>query len=88
MDDAIRHRGDAYFGWYKTRKPSNKLCGVTSSVLNIATIGKLSTKERRTKFDFKGNMEAVRLSDIKEWNELNLLDNWAVNRKNILKKVG
>ena len=79
---------ESVFGWYKTRKPSNKLCGVTSSVLNIATIGKLSTKEGRAKFDFKGNMETVRLADIKEWKELNLLDNWAVNRKNILKKVG
>ena len=57
-------------------------------MLNIATIGKLSTKEGRAKFDFKGNMETVRLADIKEWKELNLLDNWAVNRKNILKKVG
>ena len=57
-------------------------------MLNIATIGKLSTKEGRTKFDFKGNMEAVRLADIKEWKELNLLDNWAVNRKKTLKKVG
>ena len=41
----------------------------------------LSTKEGRAKYDFKGNMEAVRLADIKEWKELNLLDNWAVNRK-------
>ena len=79
---------ESAFGWYKTRKPSNKLCGVTASVLNIATIGKLSTKEGRAKFDFKGNMEAVRLEDIKEWKELNLLDNWAVNRKYTLKKVG
>ena len=79
---------ESIFGWYKTRKPSNKLCGVTASVLNIATIGKLSTKEGRVKFDFKGNMEAVRLADIKEWKELNLLDNWAVNRKKTLKKVG
>lgn len=53
-------------------------------MLNIVTIGKLSTKEGRAKFDFKGNMEAVRLADIKEWKELNLFDNWAVNRKNIL----
>lgn len=79
---------ESAFGWYKTRKPSNKLCGVTASVLNIATIGKLSTKEGRAKFDFKGNMEAVRLEDIKEWKEFNLLDNWAVNRKYTLKKVG
>ena len=79
---------ESVFGWYKTRKPSNKLCGVTASVLNIATIGKLSTKEGRAKFDFKGNMEAVRLADIKEWKDFNLLDNWAVNRKNKLKKVG
>ena len=57
-------------------------------MLNIVTIGKLSTKEGRAKFDFKGNMEAVRLADIKEWKDFNLLDNWAVNRKNKLKKVG
>ena len=57
-------------------------------MLNIATIGKLSTKEGRANFDFKGNMETVRLADIKEWKELNLLDNWAVNRKTSLKNVG
>lgn len=79
---------ESVFGWFKTRKPSNKLCGVTASVLNIATIGKLSTKEGRGRFDFKGKMETVRLVDIKEWKELNLLDNWAVSRKVILKKVG
>ena len=79
---------ESTFGWYKTRKPCNKLCGVTLSVLNIATIGKLSTKEGRANFDFKGNMETVRLADIKEWKELNLLDNRAVNRKTSLKNVG
>lgn len=79
---------ESTFGWFKTRKPSNKLCGVTTSVLNIATIGKLSTKESRANFDFKGNMESVRLVDIKEWEDLNLLDNWAVNRMTVLKNVG
>lgn len=79
---------ESTFGWFKTRKPSNKLCGVTASVLNIATIGKLSTKEGRENFDFKGKMEAVRLGDIKKWRDFNLLDNRAVSRKIILKKVG
>ena len=79
---------ESTFGWFKTRKPSNKLCGVTASVLNIATIGKLSTKEGRANFDFKGNMESVRLVDIKEWKDLNLLDNWAVNRMTVLKNAG
>ena len=66
---------ESTFVWFKTRKPSNKLCGVTASVLNIATIGKLSTKEGRKNFDFKGNVESVRLVDIKEWRDLKLLDN-------------
>ena len=79
---------ESTFGWYKVRKPSNKLCGVTASVLNIATIGKLSTREGRESFDYKGTMESVRLVDIKEWRDLNLLDNWAVNRQTVLKKVG
>ena len=78
---------ESTFGWWKTRKPTNKLCGVTASVLNIATVGKLSTREGRIAFDFKGRMETVRLVDIKEWIDLNLLDNWAVKRKNELKKV-
>lgn len=38
-------------------------------------------------FDFKGKMESVRLVDIKEWRDLYLLDNWAVRRKEVLKKV-
>lgn len=49
------------FSWWITRKPTNKICGVTASVLNIATVGKLSTREGRMDFDFKGNMESVRL---------------------------
>ena len=79
---------ESTFGWFKTRKPSNMLCGVTASVLNIATIGKLSTKEGRERFDFKGKMESVRLVDIKEWKERYLHDNWAGSRIAILKKVG
>ena len=78
---------ESTFGWWKTRKPTNKLCGVTASVLSIATVGKLSTREGRAAFDFKGKMETVRLVDIKEWADLNLLDNWAAKRKNVLKKV-
>ena len=53
--------------------------------MNITTIGKLSTKEGRANFDFKENAESVRLVDVKEWKELNLLDNWAVNRMKVLK---
>ena len=78
---------ESLFGWWKTRKPTNKLCGVTTSVLNIASVGTLSTKEGRMSFDFKGKMESVRLVDIKEWRDLYLLDNWAVRRKDVLKKV-
>ena len=78
---------ESLFGWWKTRKPTNKLCGVTTSVLNIASVGKLSTKEGRMSFDFKGKMESVRLVDIKEWRDIYLLDNWAVRRKEVLKKV-
>ncbi len=78
---------ESTFGWYKMKKSCNKLCGVTASVLNIAVIGKLSTKEGRKRFNVKKNMESVRLSDIKEWRDLNLLDNLAVNRKEILKNI-
>lgn len=75
------------FGWFKTRQPYNRLCGVTTSVLNLALVGKLTTKKRISEFDFKGNMEMVRLADIKEWRDLNLLDNWSVNRRETLKKA-
>lgn len=78
---------ESMFGWWKTRKPTNKLCGVTASVLNIASVGKLSTREGRISFDFKSKMESVRLVDIKEWRDFYLLDNWAVRRKEDLKKV-
>ena len=78
---------ESTFGWWKTRKRTNKLCGVTASVLNVASVGKLSTREGRMSFDFKGKVESVRLVDIKEWRDMNLLDNWAVSRNNVLKKV-
>lgn len=79
---------ESTFGWYKARKPTNKLCGVTASVLSIPLIGKLVNKRGRDAYDFKGKMEAVRLKDIKEWKDLNLLDNWAITRNLTFRKAG
>ena len=79
---------ESTFGWYKARKPTNKLCGVTASVLSIPLIGKLSTRGGRDAYDFKGKMETVRLKDVKEWKDLNLLDNWAITRNLTFRKTG
>lgn len=79
---------ESTFGWYKARKPTNKLCGVTASVLSIPLIGKLVNKKGRDEYDFKGKMEAVRLKDVKEWKDLNLLDNWAITRNLTFRKTG
>ena len=79
---------ESTFGWYKARKPTNKLCGVTASVLSIPLVGKLAIKEARDAYDFKGKMEAVRLKDVKEWKDLNLLDNWAIIRNLTFRKIG
>jgi len=79
---------ESTFGWYKARKPTNKLCGVTASVLSIPLVGKLAVKEGRDAYDFKGKMEAVRLKDVKEWKDLNLLDNWAIIRNLTFRKIG
>jgi hypothetical protein len=79
---------ESTFGWYKARKPTNKLCGVTASVLSIPLIGKLADKRGRDAYDFKGKMEAVRLKDVKEWKDFNLLDNWAITRKLTFRKIG
>ena len=79
---------ESTFGWFKMRKPTNKLCGVTASVVSIALLGKLASKDKVDKFDFKAKMEAVRLGDVKEWKSLNLLDNWVTTRKITLRKIG
>ena len=79
---------ESTFGWYKARKPTNKLCGVTASVLSIPLVGKLAIKEGSDAYDFKGKMEAVRLKDVKEWKDLNLLDNWAIIRNLTFRKIG
>ena len=78
---------ESIFGEYKGRKSPNKLCGVTSYVLVLPLFGCLKTREDRLAFDFNAKMEAVRLADIKEWRDLNLLDNWAQKRIETLGKA-
>lgn len=75
---------ESLFGIFKFKKSPDKLCGIRSSVLSLALYGKLSTPEKRKSFDFKECLEAVRMADLKEWQDLNLLDNWRVERLKLI----
>ena len=69
------------FGIYKSIQPKNKHCGIPPPiVLALPLYGKVTDTKKRRKIDFKEKMECVRMTDIKDWKDMTLLDNWQVSR--------
>ena len=58
----------------------NKHCGITPIVLALPLYGKVTDSEKRRKIDFKEKMECVRMTDIKDWKDMTLLENRQVRR--------
>lgn len=71
---------ESIFGYYKYRKASNILHGVTSFALLIALITKKVAHSNILEINIKTAMEAVFLSDIQQWNDDNLVDNQVIKR--------
>lgn len=75
------------FGVFKGESSPNKLQGVTGHALLFPLSLKFSDDEEWKHFDFKQCMENTRFADVKDWKNLNLLDNMVVKRNEILKKA-
>lgn len=78
---------ESCFGVFKYTKSPDKLCGVTSHVLTLPLALKFTSRQYRMSFDFKSACERVHYADIKEWKELKLYGNPAMERRRLLRKV-
>lgn len=76
---------ESLFGVFKAKKSPDKLVGIRASILALPLIGRVAKDIRNNKVDFKENLESVRVKDVKEWNDNNLLDNLTLNRIKKLK---
>lgn len=71
---------ESSFGVYKSRQSPNKLYGVTSMVLMLPVLEKLSTKETAKVYNFKEHLENVKVRNIKLWEKQNLPENLVSKR--------
>lgn len=79
---------ESIFGAYKDRESPNKLYGVTAFVLFIPAYTRIMGMTDNSSVDVKHIMSAVKLKDLEDWKDKNLLKNWVTERGKILKKVG
>lgn len=78
---------ESCFGAFKSTKSPDKLCGITKHVLVLPLTMMFTSREKRLKFDFKTAMENVHYRDLKEWKDLNLYGNPAMERRELLRKA-
>lgn len=78
---------ESLFGFYKSRKATNPLHGVTPFVLLLPLFTKTSFKDNRIELNFKEALETVYLKNIKQWNTENLIQNQTVRRKNTFQQI-
>lgn len=76
---------ESLFGSFKARKADNPLHGVTPFSLILPLLTKVDTENLAIDIDFKQALETVFLSDLKEFNTDNLIDNQVVKRRKKLK---
>lgn len=77
---------ESIFGKYKQRNATNALHGVTPLVLTLCAYTHFDRDIHLMQPEIKAAMEAVFMSDIKQWKTLNLTENQVVRRNKILKK--
>ena len=75
------------FGVFKSTKSPDKLTGITKHVLVLPFSLKATSKEARMTFDFKKALENVHYADLKEWADLYLYGNPAMERREIFRKT-
>lgn len=91
-DEDVRNNSsdiiESIFGTYKARKSTNKLHGVTTSILLIPARSQLMQHKDAKRFLFKERLERVYLKDINVWAVKNLSPNLVTKRANTLKNAG
>lgn len=75
---------ESLFGFYKLRKSPNPLNGITSYVLLLPLLGRISKTKKPSEIDFKKALETVKGRDITNWAKMNLIQNKTIRRRNKL----
>lgn len=74
---------ESTYGIYKSKKSPNKMYGITTLVLRLSLCG----KTRRKDFDVVQSLTRIKMRDIQEWKQKNLLPNPASKRLSFFKKT-
>lgn len=78
---------ESTFGIYKSKKPPNKLYGITSFALMIPLYPKVVNESVIKTFISKSALVNVKLKDIDAWATEHLSKNWVTERTKTLKQV-
>lgn len=79
---------ESVFGTYKARKSTNKLHGVTTSILLIPARTQLMIKHKEgERYRFKERLERIYLKDVDNWASENLSPNLVTKRMKTLKNA-
>lgn len=74
---------ESTYGMYKSMKSPNKMYGVTTLALRLPLCGKTLSKD----FDTTQSLMGVKMHDIQEWRQKNLLPNLVSKRLVFFKKT-
>ena len=75
---------ESLFGYYKFRKSTNPLNGVTTQIFILPPVTKINKKTGRVSFSVKTALENVFLTNLKQWRDNHLTENMAVAGRKIL----
>jgi hypothetical protein len=76
---------ESFFGYYKSRKSPNPLCGVTTQIFMLPVLTKINSRTGVSSINFKSSLERVFLRDLKDRRIKNLPENLVVKRTKLLK---
>lgn len=75
---------ESVFGIFKRKKSPNKLYGVTSYILSLASKPAFSTRRTTKKVDIKLHLETVKMKHISKWRSENIPQNLVTKRIKVL----
>ena len=75
---------ESLFAYYKFRKSTNPLNGVTTQIFILPPVTKINKKAGRVGFSVKTALENVFLTNLKQWRDNHLTENMAVAGRKIL----
>ena len=76
---------ESLFGRFKTHKADNGLHGITPFALVLPVLTKIDPDNQCINIDFKNALEGTFMTDLKKWNQDNLIENQVVKRRRVLK---